>query len=61
MKLYSGCRKGCGTVVGRLVKLRGLTFLVQRNPILGWTFFCVDPETVKEADSQARTEAKRKA
>ena len=48
MKLYSGNRKGCETVVGRLVRLWGLTFLVQRNPITGWTFFCVDPETIKE-------------
>ena len=48
MKLYSGNRENCGTVVGRLVRLRGLTFLVQRNPVLGWTWFCVDPETVRE-------------
>lgn len=47
MKLYSGRREGCGTVTGRLVRLRGLTFLVQRHPITGWTFFCVDPETVR--------------
>jgi len=61
MKLHSGRREGCGTVTGRLVRLWGLTFLVQRNPITGWTFFCVDPETIKEATSQARTNAKRKA
>ena len=50
MKLYSGRREGCGTVVGRLVKLRGMTFLVQRHSITGWTFFCVDAETVRPAE-----------
>ena len=50
MKLYRGCREGCGTVTGRLVRLWGLTFLVQRNPITGLTFFCVDPETVRPVE-----------
>ena len=50
MKLYSGRREGCGTVVGWLVRLNGLTFLVHWNQITGWTWFCVDPETVRPAE-----------
>ena len=73
MKLYTGHKHGCAPVTGRLVRLRGLAFLVVRHPVTGWTWFCVDEDTLKEsqdssyksqdseADGQARTNAKRKA
>ena len=73
MKLYTGHKHGCAPVTGRLVRLRGLAFLVCRHPVTGWTYFCVDEDTldefqvtsfklqVSEADGQARTNAKRKA
>ena len=66
MKLYTGDKHGCAPVTGRLVRLRGLAFLVVRHPVTGWTFFCVDEDTIEElqvseADGQARTNAKRKA
>ena len=73
MKLYTGHKHGCAPVTGRLVRLRGLAFLVQRHPVTGWTYFCVDEDTVEElqvascksqdseACGQARTNAKRKA
>ena len=45
--LYSGNQKECGTVTGRPVRLNGVTCLAQRHPVTGWTFFCVDPETIR--------------
>lgn len=75
MKIYTGHKHGCAPVTGRLVRLRGLAFLVVRHPVTGWTWFCVDEDTIEvisdqqsvirekesEADGQARTNAKRKA
>lgn len=52
--LYSGNQKECGTVTGRPVRLNGVTYLAQRHPVTGWTFFCVDPETIRAVPPSGR-------
>lgn len=52
MKLYTGHKHGCAQVTGRLVRLRGLAFLVVRHPVTGWTYFCVDEDTIEVISDQ---------
>lgn len=52
MKIYMGHKHGCAPVTGRLVRLRGLAFLVCRHPVTGWTFFCVDEDTIEVISDQ---------
>ena len=57
--LYSGNQKECGTVTGRPVRLNGVTCLAQRHPVTGWTFFCVDPETIRAVPPSGRFSDRR--
>ena len=45
--LWSGCRPHCARVRGELTDYAGLTCIMQQHPVLGETFFAVDPETVR--------------
>lgn len=45
--IYIGNQKECDPVTGRPVRMRGITYLVQRHPVTGLTFFAVDPKTVR--------------
>lgn len=46
-RVYSGVRPGCARVRGRLVYVAGIPFIVRRAPVLGWTYFAVDPESIR--------------
>ena len=45
--LWSGCRPHCARVRGELTEYAGLTCIMQRHPVLGETYFAVDPETIR--------------
>ena len=45
--LWSGCRPHCARVRGTLTEYGGLTCIFQLRPYLGFTFFIVDPETIR--------------
>ena len=46
-RIYSGKRPGCARVRGRLVYVAGIPFIVRRAPVLGWTYFAVDPDSIR--------------
>ena len=45
--LWSGCRPHCARVRGELTEYAGQTCIMQQHPVLGATYFAVDPETVR--------------
>ena len=45
--LWSGHRVNCARVRGELTEYAGLFCIIQRHPVLGETFFAVDPETIR--------------
>jgi len=45
--LWSGCRIGRPRIRGALFCLAGEPFIMYRHPVLGETFFAVDPETIR--------------
>ena len=51
---WIGNQKGCASVTGRLVRFAGVIWIVQRNPVTRWSWFAVDPETVKEIKNGTR-------
>ena len=52
--LYSGNQTECDPVTGRPFRMRGITYLVQRHPVTGLTFFAVDPKTVRAVPPSGR-------
>ena len=46
-RVYSGVRPGGARVRGRLVYVAGIPFIVRRAPVLGWTYFAVDPDSIR--------------
>ena len=46
-RVYSGKRPHCARVTGRLVLLVGMTFIVRKHPLLGWTYFAVEPDSIR--------------
>jgi len=57
--IYIGNQTECDLVTGRPVKLKGITYLVQRHPITGLTFFAVDPKTVRAVPPSGRFSDRR--
>lgn len=51
---WIGNQKGCAPVTGRLVRWAGVTWIVQRSPVTRWSWFAIDPETVKEIKNGTR-------
>lgn len=45
--LWSGHRIRCARIRGELTEYAGLPFIMQRHPVLGETYFAVDPETIR--------------
>ena len=45
--LWSGCRPHCARVRGELTEYAGQTCIMQQHPVLGKTYFAVNPETVR--------------
>ena len=45
--LWSGCRPRCARIRGELTEYAGLTCILQHHPVLGETYFAVDPETLR--------------
>ena len=52
--IYIGNQKECDPVTGRPIRMKGITFLVKRHPVTGWTFFCVDPNTIRAVPPSGR-------
>ena len=44
---YSGCRRNCARISGRRVVFAGLTCIAFIHPVLGFTFFVVDEDSIK--------------
>ena len=44
---YSGCRRNCARISGRRVVFAGLTCIAFIHPVLGFTFFVVDEDSIR--------------
>ena len=45
--LWSGHRIRCARIRGELTEYAGQTCIMQHHPVLGETYFAVDPETIR--------------
>ena len=44
---YSGCKRNCARISGRRVVFAGLTCIAFIHPVLGFTFFVVDEDSIR--------------